>query len=305
MKIAIMAPLVTAIREPQRGGSQAFVSDLARGLAGRGHDVHVYAASGSEIPGVEVIDTGIDPRSLAGTLYRAFGPSAGEPGQAGRPAAAAAESAFATAYTAMQETRYDVIHNHAFDAPAVRLAAALQAPVVHTLHLPPDTAVVGGASPGGAGEQTSGGGRRVASSRRAPGAGSSASTRSCRRTRPRAVIPWSDDGRGRGALFAGRLSPEKGAAEAIDIARAAGVPIDVYGDVYDPEYSRDQIDPRRDWPRVTRSPGSAPGLAVGGHGPGRGRGAVPRPLGRALRDGRRRGAGVRDSGRRVPARRTQ
>ena len=58
MKIAIMAPLVTAIREPQGGGSQAFVSDLARGLAGRGHEVHVYAASGSQIPGVTVIDTG-------------------------------------------------------------------------------------------------------------------------------------------------------------------------------------------------------------------------------------------------------
>src|SRR5213076_1733644 len=78
MKLAIIAPLVSAIREPQRGGSQAFVSDLARGLAGRGHDVHVYAASGSEIPGVEVIDTGVDPRSLAGTLYRAFGPYPGE-----------------------------------------------------------------------------------------------------------------------------------------------------------------------------------------------------------------------------------
>ena len=77
-----MAPLVTAIREPQRGGSQAFVSDLARGLAGRGNDVHVYAASGSEIPGVEVIDTGVDPRSLAGTLYRAFGPSTGDAGLA-------------------------------------------------------------------------------------------------------------------------------------------------------------------------------------------------------------------------------
>ena len=140
MKIAIMAPLVTAIREPQRGGSQAFVSDLARGLAGRGHDVHVYAASGSQIPGAEVIDTGIDPRSLAGTLYRASGPAAGEPGEDGA-AAAAAESAFATAYTAMRATRYDVIHNHAFDAPAVRLAAALAAPVVHTLHLPPDRAV--------------------------------------------------------------------------------------------------------------------------------------------------------------------
>src|SRR6266581_2290670 len=208
MKIAIMAPLVTAIREPQRGGSQAFVSDLARGLAGRGHDVHVYAASGSQIPGVEVIDTGIDPRSLAGTLYRAFGPSAGEPGEAepAAAAAAAAESAFTTAYMTMQAVRYDVIHNHAFDAPAVRLATGLQAPVVHTLHLPPYP--------------------------------------------PTGLIPWSGTA-AQGALFAGRLSPEKGAAEAIDIACAAGVPIDVYGDVYDPGYSREQIDPRRSWPGVT------------------------------------------------------
>ena len=79
-----MAPLVTAIREPQRGGSQAFVSDLARGLAGRGHGVHVYAATGSEIPGVQVIDTGIDPESLAGTFYRASESAAGEPGRPDR-----------------------------------------------------------------------------------------------------------------------------------------------------------------------------------------------------------------------------
>ena len=93
-----MAPLVTAIREPQRGGSQAFVSDLARGLTGRGHEVHVYAASGSQIPGVEVIDTGVDPRSLAGTLYRAFGPAgaSGQPGTQG-PEPATAEAAFARA----------------------------------------------------------------------------------------------------------------------------------------------------------------------------------------------------------------
>src|SRR5215470_17695765 len=103
MKIAIMAPLVTAIREPQRGGSQAFVSDLARGLASRGHDVHVYAASGSEIRGVEVIDTGIDSRSVAGTLYRAS--TAGDEGQAERAAMAGAERAFGTAYTAMRTIR--------------------------------------------------------------------------------------------------------------------------------------------------------------------------------------------------------
>jgi glycosyltransferase involved in cell wall biosynthesis len=46
------------------------------------------------------------------------------------------------------------------------------------------------------------------------------------------------------------LSPEKGAAEAIDIARAAGVSIDVYGDSYDAEYVRARIDPRRAEPGV-------------------------------------------------------
>jgi glycosyltransferase involved in cell wall biosynthesis len=249
MKIAIMAPLVTAIREPQRGGSQAFVSDLARGLAGRGHDVHVYAASGSEIPGVEVIDTGIDPRSLAGTLYRAFGPSAGEQAEAEpATAAAAAESAFATVYMTMQVIRYDVIHNHAFDAPAVRLAAALPAPVVHTVHLPPDTAVSAAL-------------RLLVRGDRPPAlaAVSEFQASAWRRVVPvDAVLPpyppvrdiaWAGTA-GQGALFAGRLSPEKGAAEAIDIARAAGVPIDVYGDVYDARYSRERIDPRRDWPGV-------------------------------------------------------
>jgi glycosyltransferase involved in cell wall biosynthesis len=63
-------------------------------------------------------------------------------------------------------------------------------------------------------------------------------------------IPWSGAA-GQGALFAGRLSAEKGAAEAIDIARAAGVPIDLYGDVYDARYTRERIDPRRGWPGVS------------------------------------------------------
>jgi UDP-glucose:tetrahydrobiopterin glucosyltransferase len=248
MKIALLAPLVTPIREPQRGGSQAFVSDLACGLAGRGHEVHVYAASESEIPGVEVIDTGVDSRSLAGTLYRASGSSADEPGEVAR-AASAAEAAFTTVYMTMQVIRYDVIHNHAFDAPAVRLATALPAPVVHTLHLPPDQAVSAAL-------------RHAARRSRPPtvAAVSDFQASAWRRVVPvDAVlppypatrdIPWAKTA-GPGALFAGRLSPEKGAAAAIDIARAAGLGIDVYGDVYDAEYSREQVDPRRGWPGVT------------------------------------------------------
>jgi glycosyltransferase involved in cell wall biosynthesis len=253
MKIALMAPLVTAISEPQRGGSQAFVSDLARGLTGRGHEVHVYAASGSDIPGVDVIDTGVDPRSLAATLYRASGPSAGAPEATEPEAAKAAESAFAAAYTAMRATGYDVMHNHAFDAPAVRLAARLPAPVVHTLHLPPDRDVSAAL-------------REVARGGRPPAVAvvSDFQAGAWRRVvpvdavlppyPPTDIIPWSATA-GPGALFAGRLSREKGPAMAIDIARAAGVPIDVYGDVYDPRYSREQVDSRRSWPGVSVRPG--------------------------------------------------
>jgi glycosyltransferase involved in cell wall biosynthesis len=250
LKIAIMAPLVTAICEPQRGGSQAFVADLARGLAGRGHDVHVYAASGSEIPGVELIDIGVDPQSLEGTLYRASGVLMGESATA--ESAAASEAAFTTAYAAMQVRRYDVIHNHAFDAPAIRLATALQGPVVHTLHLPPDAAVAAAL-------------RHVARCSRPPAVAvvSDFQANAWRRVvqvdailppyPPTRVIPWSGTA-GHGVLFAGRLSPEKGAAEAIDIARAAGLPIELYGDIYDARYTRERIDPRRDLPDVTVRP---------------------------------------------------
>ena len=240
-----MAPLVSAIREPQGGGSQAFVSDLARGLAGRGHEVHVYAATGSQIPGVTVIDTGVDPRSLVATLYRAGGPANRDP--------APAESAFARAYSAVRENRYDLIHNHAFDAPAISLAAGLDAPVVHTLHLPPDAAIAA-ALRQAALRQGARGGQPPAV------ACVSASQATIWRAVARvdailppyvatSSVPWSDAA-GDGVVFAGRLSPEKGAAEAIDIAQAAGARIDVYGDAYDAGYARDQIAPRQDAPGV-------------------------------------------------------
>jgi glycosyltransferase involved in cell wall biosynthesis len=239
MRIALVAPLVSAIREPQRGGSQAFVSDLARGLVARGHEVDLYCASGSEVAGVAVIDTGIEPDALAETLYRASAPAAG---------GLAAEAAFATVYAAAAERRYDVVHNHAFDAPAIVLATSLGAPLVHTLHLPPDRAVAGAL-------------REAARRDRGPTVAcvSAAQADAWRRVVPvDAVLPplvptgairWSPSA-GDGAIFAGRLSPEKGAIEAIEIARAAGLRIAVYGDPYDTDYTRQQIDPRRGDPGV-------------------------------------------------------
>jgi glycosyltransferase involved in cell wall biosynthesis len=241
VKVAIVAPLVSAIREPQGGGSQAFVADLARGLAGRGHEIHVYAATGSQIPGVTVMDTGVDPRSLAATLYRVGDSPGRDPG--------GAAPAFARAYAAVRDGRYDVIHNHAFDAPAISLAAGLDAPVVHTLHLPPDPAIAAALGQAAGGRQ--------------PPAVACVSQFQASAWRevarvdailppyvPTRSVPWSGTA-GAGAVFAGRLSPEKGAAEAIAIARAAGARIDVYGDAYDPGYAREKIDPQRGAPGVS------------------------------------------------------
>ena len=70
LRIAIVAPLVTTISEPQQGGSQVMVADLAVGLTQRGHDVDVYAATGSRINGAHVIETGIDSASLSAALIR-------------------------------------------------------------------------------------------------------------------------------------------------------------------------------------------------------------------------------------------
>jgi glycosyltransferase involved in cell wall biosynthesis len=250
MKVAIVAPLVTAIREPQRGGSQAFVSDLARGLAGRGHEVHVYAATGSEVPGVQVIDTGVDPGPLQATLYRPSGASTAPTAPNGL---AAANKAFAGVYAAVRQGRYDVVHTHAFDAPAITLATGLCAPVLHTVHLPPDAAVAGALA--GATADDPSPTVAVVSESQASAWGQVVPIGAILPPYvPTRLIGWSRTP-GPRALFAGRLSPEKGAAEAIEIAHAAGLGIDVYGDPYDADYTREQIDPRRSRPGVAVRPG--------------------------------------------------
>ncbi|HUE28673.1 MAG TPA: glycosyltransferase [Solirubrobacteraceae bacterium] len=247
MKVAIVAPLVAAIREPQRGGSQAFVADLARGLVGRGHEVHLYAASGSEVEGVKLIDTGVDPRVLAATLFSASGARA--------HGADLAETAFAGVYAAVREARYDVVHNHAFDAPAIRLATQLRAPVVHTLHLPPDVAVAEALRDATRWERAPT--VAVVSPRQASAWSPIVPVDAILPPYvPTGLIRWSSTP-GDGAVFAGRFSPEKGVAEAIEIARAAGIGIDVYGDVYDPQYTREKIDPRRAEPGVAVHSGIA------------------------------------------------
>ncbi len=62
MRIALVASLVSPIREAAANGPHAVILDLARGLTGLGHSVVVYAAAGSEADGVEVGDKVLFPK---------------------------------------------------------------------------------------------------------------------------------------------------------------------------------------------------------------------------------------------------
>jgi glycosyltransferase involved in cell wall biosynthesis len=231
VKIAVVAPLVTAIAEPQIGGSQALVSDIATGLARRGHDVWVYAASGSHIEDVRTVETGVDPDDMRKTLFRA-GDEHG--------ASEAAGPAFAHVYDLVGAEAFDVVHNHAFDVPAIDRAPT-DVPVVHTLHLPPADAIAEALRSA----RTRSRSLAIAAVSRF-GAATWQAKVDVDVVLPNGVpidrIAFSRSA-GPGVLFAGRLSPEKGVEEAIDIARRLALDITVAGPIYDERYVEERIMP--------------------------------------------------------------
>ena len=227
LRIALVAPLVTTISEPQQGGSQAMVADLAVGLARHGHDVDVYAATGSVIPGAHIVDTGIEAASLSAALIR--------PGRP-RRSLRALDDAYEHVFGIVERVGYDVVHSHGFDPPALRRARAGRAPVIHTIHLPPEAEAAEALREA---QQASEPGIVVGVSFAQARAWSPLVRfdRVIRNGVPVSLIPWSDQP-GEGLVFAGRLSVEKGAAIAIEIALLSGQRIDVYGAAYDEDYAR-------------------------------------------------------------------
>ena len=132
---------------------------------------------------------------------------------------------------------YDVVHSHGFDPPALRRSRAGHTPVIHTVHLPPEREAAEALREGqGASDPAIVVGVSVAQAR----AWSPLVTfdRVIRDGVPVRLIPWSDH-LGDGLVFAGRLSAEKGAAVAIEIAQLAGERIELYGAAYDEAYARD------------------------------------------------------------------
>jgi glycosyltransferase involved in cell wall biosynthesis len=226
LRIAMLAPLVAPMREPESCGNHRIIADLARGFAARGHDVTLFAAAGSDVAGIRVI--GIDVAPEGRRAFALLGPG-------GSAARHALEQAFARAVAEVRRYGCDVISQHAFDAPAIDGTASW--PTVHTLHLPPIVPDV------------------VRALRRTSGRIVAVSASAGERWRgilgrEIAVIPNGVPGAapspratGGYALIAGRISAEKGTAVALRAARDLGLRARVAGEIYDRSYFEREVAP--------------------------------------------------------------
>lgn len=223
-----MAPLVSPIADPYPGGSQALLADLATGLAAAGHEVTLFGADGSQVPGIEIPRLGIDSASFAAARHGLAAPET-----AG--AVARQRIAFMRIADEIRRRRseYDVVHNHAFDADPFELLADAHARIVHTLHLPAASGPVADAA-----RQAGENGATLltvsnwAAATWEPLVGAMTVIRN---GVPVSRIPVSSQKSG--WLFVGRLAPEKGVLEAVAAAEQAGQRLRVIAPVYDAGYA--------------------------------------------------------------------
>jgi glycosyltransferase involved in cell wall biosynthesis len=230
VRVAVVASLVGPLREAQLGGAQAFQTDLARALAARGHEVTVFCAEGSALDGLR-LETVPAPAGVERALVK----PAGRP----PPSLPGLRPAFAELFARVCARGCEVISLHAFDAEALEEAVERAVPVLHTLHLPPLVPALVERVRAVAGRPRA---RFVTVSEAMRRAWSAVGLHEVE------VIPdgvpvfdLSEVPVAPRAVVAGRVSPEKGTAVAMRVARRAGLEPLVVGGVYDRAYWRRRV----------------------------------------------------------------
>lgn len=233
MRLGLIAHHVAPIRPPFGGGVESFTWYLARWLAERGHDVVMYAPPESHVPGVE-----LRPLELGVTFSEAARNDVSMPPDAFM----AAHHAYAHAMLeiAGEGRRYDLIHSNTLHYLPLLMAPTVRVPMLTTLHTPP-TPWLESALRHGAGRAN------------VPLSAVSTATRDAWAT----IVPdvpvvpngvdtrqWRPGPGGEGAVWTGRIVPEKAPHVAIDACRSAGLGLRIAGPIVDRRYWSAHIAPR-------------------------------------------------------------
>lgn len=218
MRIGIIAPPWLAVPPVSYGGIEAMVGTLATTLAAAGHDVVLAAPSDSTCPVARA--AGFRPSEV-----EAMGQTVEE------------LCHVVNAYAALDGV--DVIHDHTVVGP-FHGAHSTRSPIVVTAHAPftPKTLDIFRTMPA----RTS----IVAISRHQASTAAGVSISRVIHHGMNAAPARVGAGHGGYACFLGRMSPDKGVAEAIRIARMAGVPLRIAGRVREPlerEYFSSVVSP--------------------------------------------------------------
>ncbi len=218
MRVGLIAPPWLPVPPDRYGGTESVIDGLARGLVAAGHDVVLAAPSGSTCPVPQVPDL--------------------PPPDSARMGATVVEIPYTlSAYAGMRDV--DVVHDHTVAGPLCNRPPAA-VPVAATNHGPFDAQL--NATYRAMGDRVA----VVAISRHQAG--------TARGVNITGVIHHGIDvnhvpvgtGTGGYACFLGRMSPDKGVREAIQIARAAGVPLRIAAKMREPaerEYFQQAVRP--------------------------------------------------------------
>ena len=221
MKVAILGAI--AWRTPPRdyGPWERVAGLIASGLQARGVDVTLFATLDSETPA-----------KLDGVCPSGY---ADDPSVDGR-----VWEALHVAHAFARSGEFDLVHNH-LDWLPLAFAELAHAPLVTTIHGFSGPAIMP------VYQASSSALVSISIADRAPGLEYAANVY---HGVDSAELPF--DAAGGDALVSfGRIHPDKGTAEAIDIAAAAGRRLVICGIVHDQAYFRERVEPRIDGDRVT------------------------------------------------------
>ena len=222
LRVAMLAPISWRVPPRHYGPWEQFVSLLTEGLVARGVDVTLFASSDSETTArlVGTIPTGYsEDERLDAKVWESLH--------------------IATVFERAAE--FDLIHN-SFDFLPLTYSGLVATPVVTTIHGFSSERIV----PVFERYQDRGHYVAISDADRHPGLRYEATIH---HGIDMAAFPLADAA-AESLLFFGRIHPDKGVAEAIEVAARAGLPLTIAGIVHDRAYFERAVEPHVDGERV-------------------------------------------------------